>query len=134
MRWFPVVVLLALAGCLATPERLPLQPLPEKEQVLDYREIVLRARLYALAANEAFYVNQWADIDEAARNLDQAARLLVKASDVPPGHKDKLEAYAAELTKEAGQLRKAAKAQDVQRTNDLLQRIHLKIRDMRAEN
>jgi len=132
--WSCAVYFTLLFGCAAPPEKIPLQPLPEgKDEGIEYGEILLRARQYAMSATEAFYLNQWNEIDEAGRRLDQSARLLLMATSVPAKQKDKLDANAADLQKEAAALREAAKAQDTKRSSEVLQRLHLKVREMRAE-
>src|SRR5262249_56681651 len=94
---------------------------------------VTRRRLQAGSATEAFYVDRWNDLEDSARALKESAGMLAKASEVPAKHKDKLAASAAELAKDADQLREAAKAQDVKKTNEILQRIHLKVRELRPD-
>jgi hypothetical protein len=126
--------LLVAAGCQLPPERLPLKPLPEDGPALPYADMVSRARAQATAANEAFYVNQWAELEDAARGLEQTARFLTKATDVPVKHKDTLAIEAGDLGKDAARLREAAKGNDVKQTNELLQRINLKVRELRPEN
>jgi hypothetical protein len=120
-------------GCHYPPEQLPLQPAPENGAGLAYAELVHRARLQAGSATEAFHLNKWSALEDAARNLEQTARMLVMTTDVPARQKDRLAAHVAELSKDAAELRKAAKAEDVPRSNGALQRIHLKIREMRPE-
>jgi hypothetical protein len=129
-----IVLLAGLAGCQLTAEPLPLRPLPEEGQPIPYADLVRRARLQAAAANEAFYVNRWSDLEESAQGLEQIGRFLPKASEVPARHKDELATRAAELVKEATQLREAAKAKDPKAANESLQRINLKVRELRAED
>jgi hypothetical protein len=126
--------LLPLAGCATAPERIPMKPLAEDGPPQPYADMVTRARLQASAANEAFYVNSWVDLEDAAAGLEQTSRFLGKASEVPPRHKATLPAEASELSKDAAQLRDAAKAKAVAKSNDILQRIHLKVRELRAED
>src|SRR5438309_1910518 len=64
----------------------------------------------------------------------QRGRDRAKATEVPVRHKDNLMVHASDLGKEAERLREAAKARDVRRTNDTLQIINLKVRELRAEN
>ena len=129
-----VAGILAFAGsCQTAPERLPLPPIPEDAKTLPYDQVVLRARLQATAANEAFFVNQWSDLEDAARGLEQAAHFLGKASDVPAKHKDTLASSADELAKQATELREAAKNKDVKLTNQVLQRINLKVRELHPD-
>lgn len=124
------VLLLPLGSCMA-PEKVPIAPLPENGANVPFADILQRARLQAGAATEAFYVNQWADLETAANGIDQAARLLTRATEVPPQHKDRLAEISADLAKDAQQLLQAAKGQDVKLTNETLQRINLKVRELR---
>lgn len=125
---------LGLAGCVSPADRATLRPLPEDGPPLPYAELLTRARVQAAAATEAFYVNKWADLEDAAKGLEQTARYLPKATDVPPKHKDTLPVAAGDLGKEAVKLREAATAQDAKESNAILQRIHLKIRELRLDN
>lgn len=125
---------LVIAGCQLPPERMPLQPLPENAAPLPYAELLTRARMEATAATEAFYVSRWVELEDAARGLEQTARFLPKAVEVPAKSKDRLTARAKELEAEAGKLRDAAKAQQVRDTNEILQRINLKVRELRIED
>jgi hypothetical protein len=127
-------LLLALPSCVLPAERMPLRLLPEDGPPLPYAELLTRARLQAAAATEAFYVNKWTDLDDAAKGLEQTARFLGKATDVPPKHKDILPVAAGDLGKEAGKLREAAKGQDAKAANESLQRINLKIRELRLDS
>ena len=127
--------LAAFCGCQLPPERAAaVRPLPEDSGPVPYAELLTRARAQAGVATESFYVNRWNELEDAAKGLEQTARFLPKAEDVPANHKDTLPVLSADLGKEAGNLREAAKAQDVKRTNDILQRIHLKVRELRLSN
>lgn len=126
-------ILFLLAGCQLPAERLPLRLLPEDGPPLPYAELLTRARMQATTATEAFYVNKWGDLDESAKGLLQTARFLQKSSDVPAKHKDTLPVMAGDLAKEATQLQEAAKAQEVKKAGEILQRITLKIREMRLD-
>ena len=63
-----------------------------------------------------------------------ADQLAAVPADVPAKHKDTLPVVAGDLRKEAANLQEAAKAQDVKKSGDILQRIHLKIRELRLED
>jgi hypothetical protein len=128
-----LLLLLLLAGCQLPGERAPLRLLPEDGPPLPFAELLTRARAQATAATEAFYVNKWSDLEEAAKGLVQTARFLDKATDVPAKHTDTLPVVAGDLRKDAAALQEAAKAQDVKKSGDLLQQIHLKIRELRLE-
>jgi hypothetical protein len=129
---FPLV-LLFLAGCQLPPERLPLQPLSETSPPLPYSELLTRARYQATSATEAFYVNRWGDLEDVAKGLAQTARFLKKSIEVPANHKDRLAAEADDVEAEANRLVTAAKAQDVKLANEIMQRVNLKVRELRLD-
>lgn len=124
----------ALFGCQLPPERVPIKPLPEDGVPPPYADLVTRARAQATAANEAFYINNWPDLEDAAKGLELTARVLGKAADVPAKHKNTLPTEASDLGKDALKLREAAKAQDVRQATEALQHIQLKVRELRAED
>jgi hypothetical protein len=125
--------LLLAAGCALPQERAPLRPLPEDARPLPYAELLTRARTQATVATEAFYVNRWMDVEDAARGLEQTARFLPKSEDVPPAQKNLLTGVSDELKKEAANLTKAAQAKDEKEVNNVLQRIHLAVRKLRLD-
>ena len=130
----PGLLLLACSGCQLPPEQVPLKPLPENGPPESYADLIGRARVQATSANEAFYINKWSDLEEAAKGLAQTAQYLSKATQVPARHKDILPVEAGDLGKQAEQLREAAKSQDVKLTTDILQRVNLKVRELRPED
>ena len=133
-RFLPLLFLtLAVSACRVPPDHAPLRPLPEEGQVYTYPEILGRARLQAQAALEAFYVDNWSDLEDVAEGLKQTARFLPKTKDIPAKHKEKLPAEATALGEDAVRLRDAARVKDVTQANDSLQRIHLKIRTLRPD-
>lgn len=122
------------AACQLPPERTQLRPLPEETVALPYPELLTRARAQATNATAAFYVNKWDDLEDAARGLEQTARYLPKAQEVPVKHKDTLTALANDLGKEATKLREAAKSHDAKQATESLQRVNLKVRELRLDN
>jgi hypothetical protein len=126
--------LFVLVGCQLPPERVPLKPLPEDGPPQPYVDLVGRARAQATAANEAFYINNWSDLEDAAKGLELTARVLGKAADVPAKHKDTLPTKAGDLAKEAVDLREAAKAHDVRQSTETLQRVNLRVRELRLDD
>jgi hypothetical protein len=127
-------VILGLSACQVPADRTALPPLPDKVTPLPYAELLTRARAQATAANEAFFVDKWAELEDAARGLEQTARFLAKANDVPAKHRDTLPETARDLGRLAVQLREAAAAHEVKKSNAALQRIQLKVRELRLSN
>ena len=128
---FLCLVLGSLAGCQLSDERAPLTPLQENARPLSYAELLTRARRESEAALEAFYDNKWPILEEDSRMLEQTARFFGKATDVPDKHKDTLPAVSTDLAKLSADLQKAAQEKDVKLANESLQRIILKVREMR---
>ena len=125
------LALLCFVGCQLPDDRAPLVPLQENARPLSYAELLTRAKRESEAALEAFYINKWPDLEEDARMLEQTARFFGKATDVPDKHKDTLPAVSSDLAKQATDLQKAAQLKDVKLANESLQRIILKVREMR---
>ena len=123
----------AVCGCQLPPDRSALRPLPDEVQPVPYAELLTRVRAQASLATEAFYVNRWNDLEEAAHGLEVTARYFPKAEDVPAANRDSLGVISGDLGKEAISLRDAAKAQDVKKTNEVLRLVNLKIRELRLE-
>ncbi len=129
-----LAALLLVAGCQAIPDtHRPVQPLPLDGPPLSYREVISRARTLATQATEAFYVDQWADVEKAAVNLEDTARYLPKTADVPAVQKTSLEARSQTLVQESLALREAAKSRDEKKTTEAMQRINLLVRELRPE-
>jgi hypothetical protein len=134
MRLFVLTLLLfSLSACQLPPESAT-QLLPEDKQQpqkLPFTTLLTRLRRQATAANEAFYRDEWADLEEAAKAMEQSSRFLREALEVPVRHRDVLPNYADDLAREAMQLNDAAKKKDVKKANETLQRLHLKVRELR---
>lgn len=132
-RALSLLVICLAAGCVAPGERTPIKLLPEDSAPLPYAELLTRARAQTNAAIDASYVDNWAELEDAARGLEQTAKFLPKATEVPAKQKDTLPVIAGDLGKEAGGLRDAAKAKDVEKTTDSLKRIHQTVRKLRID-
>lgn len=128
-----VLVAVLAASCQSVDSSVPPPPLKEDAGPVPYPDLLRRARQQAQAANEAFYVNRWGDLEEAARGLEQTARFLPKSLEVPEKRKAQLASASAELGQEAAALREAARAQQVDKANDALQKLHLRIRELRPD-
>jgi len=130
-------ILIALAGCVSPAERQALRPLPEDGVPVPYAKLLDRAREQANLLTESFHINNWEEMDEAAKGLIQTCKYLTTATDVPATQKDALPGVSDILSKEAANLREAIKIQDmnerVEKTNEVLRRISLKVRELRLD-
>jgi hypothetical protein len=70
---------------------------------------------------------------DAAKGLEQTARFLLKAEDVPPSHKASLPKVCAALTSDAAKLRESALAKNAKESTAILQRINLTVRELRLD-
>ncbi len=123
---------LVLAGCQLPPERLPRQ-LPDDNPPLPYAELLTRARLQARTATDSLYVDRWADLEDAARGLEQSAKFFLKAEDIPPSHRASLPKVCSALSTDAVKLREAAIAKDPKEATDILRRVNLAVRELRLD-
>jgi hypothetical protein len=96
-------------------------------------DLLPRARAQASAATEAFYVDDWSRLEEAARGIEATAAELPKADGLMPNRKPAVDAAAVELAASAQSLRTAARGKDVDQTTRILQRIHLAIRELQRK-
>lgn len=123
--------LLLLLGCAMPAERMPLRPLPENGQVLPYPELLTRIRAQASSANEAFYLDHWNDLEDMAKGIEQTARFLSKATEVPEKNRKILAEVTGDLAQHAKKLRDAAAAHSVKDSTEALQKINSRVRDLR---
>jgi hypothetical protein len=123
----------AVIGCQAMPEPLKIAPLPADGQPLAYSDAIQRARSLATGATEAFYVDKWPEVEAAAASLEETARVLPKSPDVPPTLRVSLASHSTALIADVQALRESARKHDENQTNELLQRIHFRVRKMRPE-
>lgn len=123
---------LTLSACTVAEPRATLPPpLPEKVTAVPYNQLLTRARSQATRATEALFVDNFADVEEAARGLEQTAQYLVKAEDVPAKHKDTLATVSGDLGKLAKELRENASAKNAEKANAVLAKINARVRSMR---
>ena len=130
---FAVVML--LAGCRAL-EREGQLPLPENAPPMSYNEMLDRARGQASSALDAFYIDAWMDLEQAAQRLEQSARLLPKTTHIPDAFKTKVEPEADLLRQDALKLVEVARAKNATQTNETMRRInqpHSQARPMAKE-
>jgi hypothetical protein len=127
--------LIPLLSCQVPGDRAAMpRMLPDEVTPRPYAQLLERAKALVLRANDAFYVDNWSDLEEAARGLEQTAAYLAKADDVPAKHKDTLKTTSADLGKLARQLREAAVAKDVKKTTEIMGKLQVKVREMRLSD
>jgi len=127
------VLCVGLLGCRLPPDRDPMKPLQEDGARFSYGELLSRLHSQANAAMDAFFVDSWKDLDEAAQGIDQTARFLPKATDPPQHLKINLEKACGNLQKEANQLAEAARKNNPDSATEALQRITMQIRQLKAK-
>jgi hypothetical protein len=121
-------LLVSLAGCLVTEERAPLRLLPEDAAPRPYSDLLRRAEKQVGLATEAYYSDEWLDLEDAALALKQTARLLPGAVDTPLRMAKTVPGLAAGLSRDAEQLRAGARAKDARKVHSALQSLHVQLR------
>jgi hypothetical protein len=105
-------------------------PLPETTPAQPFSDLVTRARSQALAATECFYLNKWQDLEEIAKVMSQTARFMERATGIPAARQQQVLAIAAEIVQESSKLSTLAKSHDEPATQQCLQRIQVKVREL----
>jgi hypothetical protein len=95
--------------------------------------MVQRARTLAMSATEAFYRDDWSSVEAAAKGLEQTAIYLPKSPDIPAARRASVESQVVALQAEALALQKAAQTKDVDKTNDSLQKMHMRVRSLSVQ-
>ncbi len=131
-RALHVSLFLVAAGWMVRPPGEFPPPRPAPGNPLGLGRLLAQARLLAAAGTEAFFINRWPELADDARGLVQTAQLLAGADDVPPRFRGPLAAEADRLAHAAGGLLAAARSRDVGRATELLRRINLQVRELRA--
>ena len=97
-----------------------------------YAELLTRARDHAKAANEATYIDQWGLLEDAARCLEQDARLMPNSQDRPSKFKaDQLQGLSRDLADGAVKLREAARSKDPKAATDAMTLVNRKVRELK---
>jgi prophage DNA circulation protein len=125
-----LLLITPVAGCRAI-EREGSNALPENAAPLAYVDMINRARGQATSALDAYYVDAWLDLEQAAQRLEQTARLLPKTTHIPEAFKAKVEPESDLLRQDAVKLLEAARATNTTQVNEAMQRIHQRIRQLR---
>jgi hypothetical protein len=105
------LALAAVLGCQLPPDQEPLRPLREHGPRLRYDELVSRARRQADLALEASYINNWGDLEDLAKALEQTTHFLPTAPQAPDVKKnEQFRKLSGELSRDAAKLTVAARA------------------------
>jgi hypothetical protein len=130
----PGVLALFLIGCQLPPERgEALRPLPEEVRPLPYAELLTRARYQVDTTTEAYLLDKWDTIEDSAKALEQTARYMVKATEVPEKHKGSLAVTSGDLAKLASDLREAARDKDADKVKDAMTKVISKVRELKID-
>lgn len=132
---FTVVCFLNLfvTGCQSVSEKAAsIQPLADNAPIPPYQELLTRARNQSSFATESFFVNNWAELEDAAKSLEQTSRMMPKSADIPETKKEAVMAASSELNREAIKLKEACRTKNEADVNSLLQKITLKVRELRV--
>jgi hypothetical protein len=105
-------VLAAALGCQLPPEQDAYRPLREHGRRASYEELAARARRQADVATEAFYGNNWGDLQDVARALEQTARLLPDGLEPPEKKTDEVRKASGDLGRDAARAASAVRALD----------------------
>jgi hypothetical protein len=123
---------MVLVGCRLPPDREPFKPLPENGAKFSYGELLARLHSQANAAMDAFFVDAWVELEEAAKGIDQTCRFLAKAEDPPEHLKSSMIQNCSNLQKEAARLAEAARKKNADAATQSLTQITAQIRQLKA--
>jgi len=126
---FAHFVLLALLtpGCQSVSEKAAsIQPLAENTPVPPYQDLLSRARNQSSVATESFFINNWAELEDAAKGLEQTSRLMSKSADMPENKKESILAVSSDLNREASKLKEACKTKKRSRSKYTTSKDNLK--------
>jgi hypothetical protein len=123
---------LFVAGCqTVSTNETPLAP-PDKDVQYTYAQLLTRVRDHAKQANEAFYRDEWGRFEDAAKCIEDEARLIPKSSDPPSKFKpDQIQGLSRDLADSAVKLREAAKAKNVNAATDAMTLVSRKVYELR---
>lgn len=121
MRRVLLLSVLILVGCRLPPDIDALKPLDDKKAPPTYAELYDRARNQSNAALERFYADDWADLIDLAKGLEQTAKWM-------PAEK------GSQLQIDAAKLGDAARARNVSAANEVLRSIQFNIRALRPKS
>jgi hypothetical protein len=133
--YFLSIFVVVCVGCASTAEHQALvRPLPEDGPAASYPQLLTRARAQGLAATEALYMEDWSECEEVGKALEQTARFMNKATEVPSDQKDNLPVVSGDLGKEAATFREMVRVKDGDKANEVLGRINHMLRRLKIKS
>ncbi len=129
-QFFLFFCLVLLSGCCIPEQRNAMRMLPEDFEPQSYDKLLFRIRSQVTLATEAFYKDDWIQLEDVAKALEQTSRFLVKAKEPPEQMKTVLAKQSKILAQEAKELRNAAHNKDVDTIQASLQSIHKNVRSL----
>src|SRR5262245_39656550 len=102
-------LLAAVIGCQSTLDQEAIRPLRDNGPKMSYDQRTARARKQAEVAREAFYADNFADLQDVAKALEQTADLLKDSTDIPADRKDEVKKISGTLVSEARKVNSAAR-------------------------
>jgi hypothetical protein len=129
-----VVFAAAGLGCQLTEDK-ALKPLATEAPPPGYEELFKRAKAQVWSAQEQFFRDNWDEVTRMSDLIEQSGSLFakVKEEDAPARVRPVLVKQSKELTDAAVELRSAAKAKDASKGSAAFQRLHLALKELRAE-
>ena len=122
---------LTVVGCQSLDDRSALRPLPENAPPSTYAELLTRARAQASIATEAYYKDNWLELEDAAKALEQTAKRFPKSTDVPAKQQDTLVVLSGQIEEQAVKLAKAARDKKEEDVRQVLTQLHQRVRQLR---
>ena len=128
-----VLTVTLLAGCQSHPEPVPVPPVLKADRPENFAVLVNNARLVAMAATEAFYVDNWSGLEENAKRLEAIVAQMPLAPDLTEPQRKDLVAPTQALIHAARALAHSARDRNARQVNGLLQRLHSGVRLLRLD-
>lgn len=128
---FALVFVVGVVAC-KLPEEKTTPALPALEGQLQFKDLIQRAEAEVTVAIEAFFVDQYNEVELAGQGLKATARFLPRAQDVPASIQPLLALEAEKIGEEAQLVSDAARNKDAKALTPLLGRLHLRIRSLKS--
>ncbi len=122
----------ATIGCCTTPESVAVPPLPVEGPAAN-RDLLLRIRYHASEAVDAYYLDDWAQVEKLAGLLETETKFLGDSPELSPRSKTALSLEKKVLLDNIAVLKQAARSANVTQVGDALSQIQTHIRKINLE-